>query len=152
VSAGQAHGDGNRGRNWEGFRRSDKPMILALLTDDVAWDLRGFRHLVGKADFEGEILNPQFKEHPTLLVDRKIDEGDTVVCIGEGHGQMTAGDEFRFAFCDIFTFRDNLICRRPGFVGHCGGDAGSRVVECTTSTLDGVLPLDGRAWRCGRAP
>src|SRR6476620_9868406 len=41
----------------EGFRRSDKPAFLALLTDDVAWDLPGFRHLTGKADFEGEIVN-----------------------------------------------------------------------------------------------
>jgi ketosteroid isomerase-like protein len=68
----------------EGFRRSDKPAILALLTDDVAWDLPGFRHLTGKADFEAEIVDPQFEEHPTLVVDRRVEEGDSVVCIGEG--------------------------------------------------------------------
>ena len=75
----------------EGFRRSDKPAILALLTDDVAWDLPGFRHLTGKADFEAEIVNPQFEENPTLVVDRKVEQGDTVVCIGEGQGQMKTG-------------------------------------------------------------
>ena len=74
----------------EGFRRSDKPGFLVLLTDDVAWDLPGFRHLTGKADFEGEIVNPQFEENPTLVVDRK--GGDTVVCIGDGRGQMKAGE------------------------------------------------------------
>ena len=41
----------------EGFRRSDKPGIPPLLTDDMAWDLPGFRHLTGKADFEGEIVD-----------------------------------------------------------------------------------------------
>jgi uncharacterized protein len=95
----------------DGFRRSDKPAILALLTDDVAWDLPGFRHLTGKADFEGEIVNPQFEEHPTLVVDRKVEEGDTVVCIGEG-----AGQEFRFAFCDVFTFRGDLIGRVESYI------------------------------------
>src|SRR4029079_1789460 len=84
----------------DGFRRSDKPAILALLTDDVAWDLPGFRYLTGKADFEGEIVNPQFEEHPTLVVDRKVEEGDTVVCIGEGSGEQVTGETFRFAFCD----------------------------------------------------
>ena len=24
---------------------------------------------------------------------------------------MTTGDEFRSAFCDVFTFRDDLVCR-----------------------------------------
>jgi uncharacterized protein len=95
----------------EGFRRSDKPGILALLTDDVVWDLPGFRSLTGKSDFEGEIVNPQFEANPTLVVDRKIAECNAVVCIGEGLGRMTTGDEFRFSFCDVFTFRDNLICR-----------------------------------------
>ena len=100
----------------EGFRRSDRSGILALLTDDVAWDLPGFRHLTGKADFEGEIVNPQFEENPTLVVDRKLEAGDTVVCIGEGQGQMKAGGELRFAFCDVFTFRDDLICRVESYV------------------------------------
>ena len=100
----------------EGFRRNDKPRILALLSDDVAWDLPGFRHLTGKADFEGEIVNPQFEANPTLVVDRKVEEGDTVVCIGDGQGQMKTGDEFRFAFCDVFTFRDDLICRVESYI------------------------------------
>ena len=99
----------------EGFRRSDKPGILGLLTDDVVWDLPGFRHLVGKAAFEGEIVNPQFEENPTLVVDRKVEAGDTVVCIGEGQGQMKT-DDFRFAFCDVFTFRDELICRVESYI------------------------------------
>ncbi len=113
----------------EGFRRSDKPGILALLSDDVAWDLPGFRHLTGKADFEGEIVNPQFEEHPTLAVDRKVEEGDTVVCIGEGIGQMKTGAEFRFAFCDIFTFRDDLICRVESYIVPLTGPSIAELAE-----------------------
>jgi hypothetical protein len=29
---------------FEGFRRSDHAMILALLTEDAVWDLPGFKH------------------------------------------------------------------------------------------------------------
>jgi ketosteroid isomerase-like protein len=113
----------------EGFRRSDKPRILALLTDDVAWDLPGFRHLTGKADFEGEIVNPQFDENPTLIVDRKLEDGDAVVCIGEGQGQMKASGEFRFAFCDVFTFRDDLICRVESYVVPLSGPSLAELAE-----------------------
>ncbi len=103
-------------RYMDGFRRSDKPAILALLTDDVAWDLPGFRHLRGKAAFEGEIVNPQFEQNPTLVVDRKIEQDDTVVCIGQGAGRMTDGTDFRFAFSDVITFRHDLICRVESFI------------------------------------
>jgi ketosteroid isomerase-like protein len=105
----------------EGFRCSDKPAILALLTDDVAWDLPGFRHLTGKADFEGEIVNPLFEENPTLVVDRKLEAGDVVVCIGEGEGRMKTDEELRFAFCDVFTFRDDLIRRVESYIVPLGG-------------------------------
>jgi ketosteroid isomerase-like protein len=113
----------------EGFRRSDKPAILALLTEDVVWDLPGFRHLRGKADFEGEIVNPQFEEHPTLVVDRKVEEGDTVVCIGDGSGQMKTGQEFRFAFCDVFTFRVDLICRVESYIVPLTGPSVAELAE-----------------------
>jgi uncharacterized protein len=105
----------------EGFRRSDRPAILALLTDDVAWVIPAFRHLTGKADFESEIVNPQFEENPTLVVDRKVEEGDTVVCIGEGRGQMKTGADFRFAFCDVLSLPQGAGRRR---LVHNRGTAG----------------------------
>jgi ketosteroid isomerase-like protein len=103
-------------RYHEGFRRSDHAMILALLTDDVAWDLPGFRHLVGKDAFDGEIENPDFSGSPTLVVDRMIEEGDTVVVIGTGVGHRKDGARFPFAYCDAFTFRDDLIARVESYV------------------------------------
>ena len=113
----------------EGFRRSDKPGILALLTDEVAWDLPGFRHLTGKTEFEGEIVNPQFEQNPILVVDRKLEAGDTVVCVGEGHGQFKTGGEFRFAFCDLFTFRDGLICRVESYIVPLSGPPIAQLAE-----------------------
>jgi ketosteroid isomerase-like protein len=101
---------------FEGFRRSDHNLILSCLTDDVAWDLPGFRHLVGKAAFDGEIENPDFEGSPKLIIDRLIESDDAVVAIGEGVAKPRAGEPFRFAYCDVFTFRGELVCRVESYL------------------------------------
>jgi ketosteroid isomerase-like protein len=103
-------------RYFEGFRQGNHALILSLLTDDVAWDLPGFRHLSGKEAFDGEIENPDFEGQPNLAVDRLIQEGDAVVAVGEGTGTQRGGRRFRFAFCDVFTFRGELICRVESYL------------------------------------
>jgi ketosteroid isomerase-like protein len=100
----------------EGFRQSDHARVLACLTDDVVWDLPGFRHLAGKAEFDSEIENPDFEGSPTLLVDRMVEESDTVVAIGRGEGRHKVGGPFRFAYRTVFTFRDDLISRVESYV------------------------------------
>jgi ketosteroid isomerase-like protein len=101
-----------------GFRERDHAKVLDLLTDDVAWDLPGFRHLVGKEAFDGEIANPSFEGAPELRIDRLIEEGDSVVAVGEGRATAVgAGDlGFAFAYCDVFTFRGDLIARVESYV------------------------------------
>lgn len=94
---------------FEGFRSSDHAAILALLTEDVQWDLPGFRHLQGKVEFGGEIENPAFEGSPKLEIDRLVEEGETVVAIGAGEGRHRESGPFRFAYCDVFTFRGDLI-------------------------------------------
>jgi ketosteroid isomerase-like protein len=101
---------------FEGFRRTDRAAILALLTDDVVWDLPGYKHLEGKAAFDGEIVGDGFEGSPTLELDRLVEEGDVVVAIGTGHAQQTTGDTHRFTYCDVFTFAGNLICRVESYL------------------------------------
>ena len=103
-------------RYFDGFRKSDHEQILALLTDDVAWDLPGYRHLTGKEAFDQEIENEEFVGSPTLTVDRVVEEGGTVVAIGEGHATHRSGTPFRFAFCDVFTFAGDQICRVESYL------------------------------------
>ena len=107
---------------FEGFRRSDHAGILALLTDDVTWDLPGFRHLAGKDAFDGEIENPAFEGSPTLAIDRLVEEGETVVAIGTGEGRHREAGPFRFAYCDVFTFRGDLIARVESYIVPLGGE------------------------------
>lgn len=108
---------------FEGFRRSDHGAILSLLTEDVRWDLPGFRHLRGKAAFDGEIENPDFEGSPELRIDRLIEEGESVVAIGEGVARPKNGPRFRFAYCDVFTFRGGLIGRVESYLVPLPGDA-----------------------------
>ncbi len=103
-------------RYFDGFRKSDHEQILALLTDGVAWDLPGYRHLTGKEAFDQEIENEEFVGSPTLTVDRVVEEGGTVVAVGEGQATHRSGTAFRFAFCDVFTFAGDRICRVESYL------------------------------------
>jgi uncharacterized protein len=103
-------------RYFEGFRRQDHEMILALLTEDVTWYLPGHATLEGKAAFDGEISNPSFEGQPTLRIEHLIEDGDLVAAVGEGQALFAGGDTFRFAYCDTFTFEGDLIRRVESYI------------------------------------
>jgi uncharacterized protein len=93
----------------EGFRRSDHAQILSCLTDDVVWELHGYRTLQGKDAFDAEIANEAFVGSPTLTIDRLIEEGDSVVAVGSGSAAKKGGGRLDFVFCDVFTFAGDAI-------------------------------------------
>jgi len=101
---------------FDGFRTSDHEKILACLTDDVVWDLVGYVHLSGKAAFDNEIENEQFVGLPTLNVDRLVEEGATVVALGDGQGAHVSGNVHRFSFVTVFTFVGDLVGRVESWV------------------------------------
>lgn len=103
-------------RYFDGFRTSDHEAILTLLTDDVRWNILGFKQLQGKDAFDAEIENPQFEGSPKLGVDRLIEEGETVVAIHTGEGKLRDGKPFRFAGNTVFTFTGDLISRVESYV------------------------------------
>lgn len=103
-------------RYFDGFRSSDHGEILACLTDDVVWDLPGYAQLTGKDAFDREIENAEFVGSPTLTVDRLVEESDTVVAIGTGEAAQESGALHRFAFCDVFTFRNEEIRRVESYL------------------------------------
>jgi uncharacterized protein len=103
-------------RYFEGFRRGDHEMVLGCLTDDVVWDLPGFKHLEGREAFDAEIENEAFEGRPSLAVERLVAEGDTVVATGTGQSQRKDGVDFRFAYADVFTFRAGAVCRVESYL------------------------------------
>jgi ketosteroid isomerase-like protein len=103
-------------RYFEGFRRRDHAQILACLTDDVVWDIPGHTHIVGKEAFDREIERPGTTEAPVLVVDRLVEEADTVAAFGLGQGSQPSGASFRFAFCTVCTFTGDKIRRVESYV------------------------------------
>ena len=103
-------------RYFDGFRKSDHAQVLGCLTDDVVWDIAGHAHLEGKAAFDAEIENPNFEGSPRLTVDRLVEEGETLVALGNGEGRLRGGGDFRFAFCTVFTFGGERIRRVESYV------------------------------------
>ena len=109
---------------FEGFRRSDHTMILALLTADVRWDMPGFKHLRGKSAFAAQIENPGFEGSPVLTIDRLVEEGETVVAIGEIIASPRGAASVRLAYCDVFTFAGELIDRVESYLVPLGEPRG----------------------------
>lgn len=101
---------------FQAFRESHHEAILALLTNDVVWDLPGYKRLKGKAEFDSEIENENFVGSPKLILDRLVEEGDTVVAIGTGEGQLRDGQKFRFAYSTVLTFAGDLVKRVESYV------------------------------------
>jgi uncharacterized protein len=100
----------------DGFRRSDHEAILGCLTDDVVWHIHGLRMTHGKAEFDDEIENPAFEGSPELTVERTIESENIVVVTGTGVGRHREAGPFRFAYSDLFTFRDGLIAQVDSYV------------------------------------
>lgn len=99
-----------------GFRRSDHGMVLGCLTDDVVWRIHGLRTTHGKAEFDDEIENPAFEGSPDLTVERTIEADNVVVVTGTGIGRHRESGRFRFAYNDLFTFRDGLISQVDSYI------------------------------------
>lgn len=105
---------------FEGFRRSDHAAILACLTDDVVWELPGYKSLAGKAAFDSEIENEASEGSPTLTVDRLVEEGNTVVALGIGQGALKGGGQLKFAFSTVLTFTGDKIGKVESYVVNLG--------------------------------
>ena len=112
---------------FDGFRHGDHAAILALLTDDVVWDLPGHARREGKVEFDQEIENEAFTGRPTLMLDRLVEEGDAVVAIGTGVASTKSGETHRFAYCDVFTFSGERISRVESYLVPLAGEASAQV-------------------------
>jgi ketosteroid isomerase-like protein len=93
----------------EGFRKSDHPMILSCLTNDVVWAMPGFFHLVGKEAFDKEIENPAFTGRPEITVTRMTEENDVVVAEGSVRAARSTGGHLNAVFCDVFVMQGGKI-------------------------------------------
>ena len=100
----------------EGFRRTDRALILSCLTADVEWEIPGAFHARGKGEFETHIVDPGFQGNPVITVTRLIEENDVVVAEGSVEAPRTDGNVLHLVFCDVFELRDGKISRLVSYL------------------------------------
>ena len=103
-------------RYMEGFRRTDRAMILSCLTQDVEWFIPGTFHVHGHEAYAGHILDEGFAPHPEIRVTRMVESGDIVVAEGQVRAGRTDGMFFDLVFCDVFEMRGGKIRKLTSYV------------------------------------
>jgi ketosteroid isomerase-like protein len=93
----------------DAFRTTDRPAILACLTEDVEWLIPGAFHIRGKDEFAAHIVDEGFTGRPLITVDRLVEEHDVVVAEGAVIAPRTDGTVVKLVFCDVFEMRGGRI-------------------------------------------
>jgi ketosteroid isomerase-like protein len=86
---------------------------LSYLADDVSFEFVGQARTRGKAELQQGLKKLSSASGSTThprTIDRLIEEGDTVVSIGNG-SNPEAGEQGKFVFCDVFIFDGDAISR-----------------------------------------
>lgn len=100
----------------DGFRRTDRALILSCLTDDVEWEIPGFFHTRGKDEFAKHIVDEGFAEKPVITVTRMLEADGVVVAEGNVRGSRSDGTPFGVVFCDVFEMRHGKIRRLVSYL------------------------------------
>jgi ketosteroid isomerase-like protein/catechol 2,3-dioxygenase-like lactoylglutathione lyase family enzyme len=103
-------------RYLDGFRRTDRAVILSCLTDDVEWEIPGMFHARGKDEFAKHIVDEGFAEKPAITVTRMVEANDVVVAEGQVRGSRTDGTAFGVVFCDVFEMHEGKIRRLVSYL------------------------------------
>ena len=95
--------------------RGDYEGFLAHCTDDAVWEFVGDRILRGKQAVR-QYMADTYRQPPRFTVERMIAEGDWVTVLGEIELPDTAGRPVRYAYCDVWRFRDGKLAELKAFV------------------------------------
>lgn len=100
----------------DGFRRTDRELILSCLTDDVEWLIPGAFHVHGKDQFAGHIVDEGFAGQPEINVTRILEADDVVIVEGSVRAPKDDGSVLDLAFCDVFDMRVGKIQRLVSYL------------------------------------
>lgn len=103
-------------RYMEGFRQTDREMILSCVTDDVEWEIPGLFHSRGKAAFNDHIVDPGFAGNPVISITRMTEENNVVVAEGTVLAKRDDGTDLPLAFCDVFKLESGKIRRLTSYL------------------------------------
>jgi uncharacterized protein len=106
-------------RYMDGFRATDRDLILSCLTDDVSWSIPGMFDVKGKAEFAKHIVDEGFSGKPLITLARLVEENDVVIAEGTVKAPREDGDVLDLAFCDVFEMRECKIARLVSYLVSC---------------------------------
>ena len=104
----------------EGFRLTDRSMILGCVTEDVEWEIPGFVRASGKEEFGKHIVDEGFTGSPVISVSRMTEADDIVFVEGTVLAPREDGSRLVLAFCDIFEMREARIRRLTSYLVQTG--------------------------------
>jgi ketosteroid isomerase-like protein len=104
----------------EGFRNTDRELILSCVTDDVEWKIPGMFHSLGRAAFNEHIVDPGFTGNPVITITRLTEENDIVVAEGTVLAKRENGTSLPIAFCDVFEMQNGKIRRLTSYLMQTG--------------------------------
>ncbi|MGF1531528.1 MAG: nuclear transport factor 2 family protein [Puniceicoccaceae bacterium] len=94
---------------YEGFRTGNPECVLKSLADDIVWRAHGCSTIHGRDAFRAEIDNEEFKNTPTLNIDKVIESDAHLVVLGSGKLSLASGGPRGFTFCEVFLISDDRI-------------------------------------------
>ena len=100
----------------DGFRATNRDLILSCLTDDVEWVLPGAFHTHGKEAFAGHIVDPGFRDRPVITITRMLEDDDVVIAEGRVVAPRAEGSPMNLVFCDVFDMRQGKIRRLVSYL------------------------------------
>lgn len=103
-------------RYMDGFRVTDRELILSCLTQDVSWSIPGMFDVQGIDKVAEHIVDEGFAGRPIITVDRLTEENNVVVAEGKVRAPRENGSYLDLAFCDVFEMRDNKIARLTSYL------------------------------------
>lgn len=89
--------------------------FLDLCTDDVVWEFVGDQTLRGKEAVR-QYMQATYVEPPQFDVETLVAEGDYVTAIGKISLKDESGKLVKYEYCDVWQFRDGLMCGLKAFV------------------------------------
>jgi uncharacterized protein len=100
----------------DGFRATDRDLILSCLNEDVSWTIPGMFDVRGKSEFAKHIVDEGFAGKPVITVSRLVEENDVVIAEGSVRAPREGGGVLDLAFCDVFEMRDGKISRLVSYL------------------------------------
>ena len=89
--------------------------FLQFCTEDTKWTFVGDRTLSGKQAVR-QWMESAYREPPRFKVHRMIAEGDFLTALGEITLKDENGKETRYAYSDVWRFREGKLAEVHAFV------------------------------------